>query len=147
MDTRTINAILRTLPATRCFYLACVPCDAIPMPFNFPCAIVVNEDGSAEPGTHWTALYIRSPTTVWYFDSFGSAPVGQIARFLSHFKDVTSNICLFQSIDSSVCGHYCIYFLFMCCKRLTYSSILASLRRQSNPDVFVANFVRKLCKP
>lgn len=145
MDTTTINRILRSEPSTRHQYSGCFPSDALRLPHSYPSAVVANLDPMDRPGSHWVALYMRSPTRVDYFDSYGLPPIGDIGRFLANFKERTTNNCIIQSVNSRVCGHYCIFFLTSRCRGLSYERIITILTRQRNPDSFVANYVTELC--
>jgi len=146
MDTTTINRILRSLPSTQRQYAGCFPSDALNLPSRYPSAAVINTDESDQPGTHWVAVYMKSPSTVYYFDSYGIDPVANVEAFLSRFAHRTENSCIIQSVNSYVCGHYCIFFLIHCCRGFSYEQIMSILLNQNNPDAFVANFVRRLMK-
>lgn len=145
MDTTTINRILGSHPCTRRQYIGCFASDSIKVPSKFPAALVVNLDRSDQPGSHWTAIYVKSPSTAYYFDSFGLAPIAEIDNFLKRYVHCTSNTCLIQSFDSSVCGHYCIFFIYFCCRGFSYERIISILKKVRHPDVFVASFVRTMC--
>lgn len=144
MDTTTINRILRSLPTTNRYYAGCFPSDALRLPGKYPSAAVVNLDTSDEPGSHWVAIYMKSPSSVYYFDSYGMHPVENVESILQNFPHRTVNDCLVQSVNSSVCGHYCIFFLVHCCLGYSYEKIMSTLMSHNNPDVFVASYVRKL---
>jgi hypothetical protein len=62
------------------------------------------------PGTHWVALFIRNNIAI-YFDSYGLAPPNDIKEFTKKNKLIYSSDMI-QSMTSTACGFYCIYFLF-----------------------------------
>lgn len=75
----------------------------------FPTIYIVNEDDSYSSGSHWTVLYYPSETSIIeYFDSFGRAPRKELIR---------NRVCIYnrmvlQNIFSSICGHYCLLFVW-----------------------------------
>lgn len=82
----------------------------------YPCCIIVNTSPSNKPGSHWCAYYFESPYHIEFFDSFGKPPYAYGFNLNAHHW----NKIKFQSPKSSVCGAYCLYFLY-------YSSLGLSL--------------------
>ncbi len=80
---------------------------------RFPACLVVNSAKSSEGGENWLALYFLDHTHCEYFDSY-AFPYGfyGLTNYLSKFTITASSDHQLQSIDSSVCGHYCIFYLF-----------------------------------
>lgn len=74
---------------------------------------VLNTDPASEPGEHWVCIYIDPRTGIGeYFDSYGFPPLREFERFMaSRCRQMTYNPVCYQSDETSVCGHYCIYFL------------------------------------
>lgn len=71
---------------------------------------IVNLDSSEGPGTHWVAYY-KNKSFVQYFDSFGNLkPPKEVVSYLG--KNITYNYTQYQTYDSVICGHLCLYFLF-----------------------------------
>lgn len=66
--------------------------------------------GNDLPGTHWTIVYIEGKHAV-YFDSFGFAPPYQVQNFLKPFIPYPYNSQVIQSMRSTVCGKYVLYFM------------------------------------
>ena len=97
--------------------------------------MVVNLDETSQPGTHWVAICAKSPSEVWYFDSYGEPPEGNVKEMLKTFQKITINTFVIQSILSNVCAAYCIYFIYMCAKGFSYSKILSNLSAKPNMDV------------
>lgn len=90
------------------------PADKIPYQWTKPCAFVVNVDGSSQPGSHWVAIFADSDGKGIFFDSYGLPPAvsHHIDRLRRNCNVYEWNIQRMQSIDSDVCGHYCIAFLY-----------------------------------
>jgi hypothetical protein len=82
---------------------------------RFPCGLIVNTDPHTEKGTHWASMYFSSNESGEFFDSYGKPP-GFYNKNFEQFlnKHSTSWIynrrCL-QSITSSTCGQFCLYFI------------------------------------
>lgn len=90
------------------------PADQIPQHWERPCALVVNTDDSSKPGTHWVAIYVSADGHASYFDSYGLPPTveAHLDRIRRNSTSYEWSIPQLQSIDSSVCGQFCIAFLF-----------------------------------
>jgi hypothetical protein len=80
-----------------------------------PSAAIINTAPSSSEGEHWIALYHGPDKTVELFDSLGSVSIHQ-APVESLLQSVGSNIVhnqqRLQSDCSSVCGEYCILYLY-----------------------------------
>jgi hypothetical protein len=78
-----------------------------------PGGYIINLADSSGFGTHWTALYLESPSQCAYFDSFGiacSLAVEEFCRRYGSHKILMSQVQI-QNINSGFCGEYCIDFL------------------------------------
>lgn len=62
-------------------------------------------------GTHWTAMFIEN-NNAGYFDPFGFVPPRQVQDFLKPFRPYLVNDKHIQNEATSVCGTYCIFFLW-----------------------------------
>jgi hypothetical protein len=79
--------------------------------------------GNDLPGSHWTVYLVEGKEAV-YFDSFGFAPPVEVQNFLKPFVPYPYNRQMVQSVNSTVCGNYVLYFmLFMCHNRLRVKSV------------------------
>jgi hypothetical protein len=144
MNSRRITRILSSCEETARYFKGVYPADAIELPQSYPASMVINLDEKDEPGSHWVAIFMRTPKTVCYFDSYGQPPPeGGIKEFLRG-REVEPNNFPIQSIISDVCGHYCIYFIHRCSKGDAYETILTNLARKNNIDAFVRSYVREL---
>ncbi len=106
---------------------------------------VLNSDPSTSPGTHWLAC-VKAPCSVLeFFDSFGNPPSYYHFSFPAHLRILQNDEPL-QSIYSSVCGQYCIYFLyFRIFRRISLQKISSQLRTSFKSrklrDQYISNFV------
>ena len=123
------------------------PKDEIPKNFpSYPACLVANTDVASDPGEHWVALYFPNAGLCEFFDSFGGPPsVYDISIDVPKIQ--YSNVKL-QSDTTTVCGHYCIYFLLRRCLRreslFTIGHQLDIMHTNSTRDPFILNFIRNL---
>ena len=135
METRQILNILKNTVDTNKF-LGVFASDMLPttetlknaiIENNGEIGLVLNTDPSTKPGSHWVAIYVNSDgTEADYFDSYGLPPtrVPNISKFLmKNFKKWQYNKKRIQNYFSSVCGHYCIYFIVQRSKNIPMSKI------------------------
>ena len=91
---------------------------------KFPCGLIVNSDKANQPGTHWLALYAHSPKKIAFFDSFGKNPFlygVEIDKFICNsFPEANGNYewntTQLQDMSSSMCGLFCLYFMYFSCR-------------------------------
>ena len=98
--------------------LGCFPRDKLP-PGNIPFGLVANTDQSNEEGTHWVALWVGSDGYGEYFDSYGQQPLQTFQNYLDQhavqgWKEAVKK--QIQGFLSSVCGQYCLYYLYNKCR-------------------------------
>ena len=145
-----ISLILsRFLSKSRVKYLGTFSADKIPshslVQSSSPCCYVLNSDPSTSPGSHWVAVYHSTPHSLEFFDSFGFAPADLGFHFDTSFH-VTQNKTQVQSLNSKVCGEYCIYFVYLRSVGISFSDIIKRLSSQthSKSDSRVNSFVQSL---
>jgi len=107
--------------------------------------MVVNLEPSNEDGSHWISLFAKTPEQIFYFDSYGMEPDDLVEEYLKeNFTRITRNNFTFQSHFSSVCGHYCIVFVYYMSLGSSFDELIRVLKKIDNPDSFVKNFVSLL---
>jgi len=75
-----------------------------------PHLLVANNDPSSRPGRHWVCSCVENGRGE-YFDSFGRPPTAEFERYIDqHCSSWTFNRRQLQSVVSSCCGLYCIYY-------------------------------------
>ena len=128
MKTDTLDFILQhVLRKTHVIFLGVFARDQIPSlnSIKFPSCFVSNTDPCTSPGSHCVAFYLNSPNDIEFFCSYGMHPsVYGFTIPITHY-----NTTQFQSFDSNVCGHYCIYFLYV---RSRSNQALDSMFNHSN---------------
>ena len=74
-----------------------------------PWCQILNTDPKDQPGTHWLALYAPSACSIELFDSCGFSP---FMYSLDILEPLHSSYSL-QPPSTSVCGHYCIVYIYL----------------------------------
>lgn len=110
--------------ALNCFpnFIGCIPENELSnIVFNsLPCFIIVNIDSGNLPGSHWITLGIF-PKSIEIFDSLGfdifnwSRVPCTLLNFV-HRLSVTRKVIVsprIQSDYSTLCGFYCLFYMFM----------------------------------
>lgn len=105
-----------------------------------PFALVLNTDPRSKPGQHWLALYGPSENSIELFDSFGQHPSNYGLAYISP----TYSFNQFQSLTSTFCGHYCIYFLYLRTHNQTFNEIINYLKKIIDTDIWVKDYVTSL---
>lgn len=116
---------------------------------NYPCGLIVNTDPQTEKGSHWLAMYFPSKESAEFFDSYGNPPdfyEENFKTFLnSHSRKWTYNHRCLQSLTSSMCGQFCVYFLLNRIRGKSLLQIVKSFNDNvSVNDQRVSHFVRRL---
>jgi hypothetical protein len=85
----------------------------IPIWVNLPAFIISNLDPDTKPGSHWVAIHVDVNGIGEYFDSFGRKPTGYHKLFLKrNAKRWFYNYKSLQNHFTSVCGEYCLVYLY-----------------------------------
>lgn len=100
---------------------------------------IVNTDPASEPGQHWVAFFRSGKEApLEFFDSYGEPP--ETYGFPLNSSNLNSNITspikfssrLLQDYGSSVCGHYCILFLYIRLSLLNSAHVTPSSNSSSD---------------
>lgn len=77
------------------------------------CYIINMQDHDVGNGTHWTCLILSKYTAI-YYDSYGISIPNDIIQFIRRYNKLCKiiySIDQIQSMDSILCGWFCIEFL------------------------------------
>jgi len=128
MDTGSIDCLLNKTfhhDQLDAKFLGVYAADQMPLPLTkFPSCFVANTDPAHKPGKHWVAFYQPSRySPLEFFNSYGFAP--DYFEFDVPLETISSDVKL-QSLDSHVCGHYCVLFLSLrsCMSSLRHTVLL-----------------------
>ena len=126
MTNSSISKILRADSIASLTFLGVFPRNLLPEIKTYPCSLVLNTDTSDLPGAHWLAIYFTSNKECCFFDSYGRGPeLFRLQYFVDHYSNSWEhNKTRLQSLDSSVCGQYCIYFIMMKCRGMQLDDII-----------------------
>ena len=132
MNSKEISSILMSNHKTKRIFKGIFPRDTLPsraLCLKHPSAYVVNTDRSTGPGDHWVCVYFDGMGRAEYFDSFGAPPMFEsVVNFITKnsFYPHTFNQRLLQSLTSSMCGFYVIFYIFSKADGKTLSDIQSS---------------------
>jgi len=144
MNNKQLTAIISSCPTMKEHFRGVFASDTLPKPTNKPCSYICNLDPSTKPGSHWVCIYYPKPPQLpEYFDSFGFSGE-QFTEFLGENYYFNPNFLQFPF--STVCGQYCIYYLY---KRITLKSMHDVLKPfrlddQLHNDLYVNNFIENV---
>ena len=150
MNTFQLAQVLTKDPFTKGSFSGVYACDELTsIEINkYPKSFVVNTDPMELPGAHWIAIYFNEQMKGEFFDSYGKHPIHYHKHFLDFMNrnavEWEHNEIQLQSAFSTVCGQYCIYFLYHRCRKRTMSSIVNSfVNDKLRNDQLVYDFVRR----
>lgn len=118
--------------------------------YKRPWGMIFNIDPQSKSGKHWIALYAPSSKNnrIEIMDSYGSNNLKTIYAHLPHVQDILSFVNILQmprlqQMDSFVCGHYCLAFLFFRTCDRTFSHFVRhfNLKKEGTADRLVYKFV------
>ena len=121
MNNKEITSLLKSDPRARRVFKGVFPRDRLPdnnnNNNNDPAAYIINTDRSSGPGEHWVCVWFEGGAAE-YFDSFGLPPTSAaiqnfIDRHISSAGRLKYNQRLCQSLVSSACGLYVLYYVLM----------------------------------
>ena len=146
MNTDEIETYLKKDPACKDMFYGVYSSDNIPTISKLPALIVCNTDTRRGPGEHWIVIYLDNTGHGEYFDSFGRRPEDGFKTFLDeHCSSWICNERQLQSVISSFCGHYCIFFSLYRSRGVDLRSIVKLFTKDTGlNDSIVHKFVCKM---
>ena len=114
---------------------------------DYSSAYVINSQPSSKPGEHWIAVYFDKHGKGEYFDSYGLPPsVNGFTTFMErNSKTWIYNDKTVQSLFSTTCGHYCVYFILYRCRGYSMRHIVSRFSSNlTENDRKVDLFIRTL---
>lgn len=141
MNSLKLQYILERIIKPPCKFLGVFAKDKIPLTMtSYPCCFVANTDISSMSGEHWVAYFYDSPQSYEFFDSYGMPP--QVYGFVSVNNYNRKSL---QSLTSSVCGQFCLFYLYLRSRGFTLNQILNSFSSSDSSwnDFQVARYAKK----
>ena len=149
MDTVQLTLILRKDKYTRGVFQGVYPSDKLPISVSsYPALFIANVDTSDKPGSHWIVFYFTKDREGEFFDSYGLPPSNYSRTFTSFLNNNSDswifNTVTLQSVNSKVCGHYCLYFALFRSRQVNMSKIVHRFSsNKSRNDFLVKRFIEK----
>ena len=109
-------------------------------------AYVINLDEYFDIGTHWVSLYVHN-NKVTYFDSFGVEHIPKEIKTFINSENIKTNIFRIQAYDSTMCGYFCIGFIYFMLKRKTlteYTNLFSPNNFEKNDDIILNYFMSNI---
>lgn len=149
MNTLQIERLLKKDSQSKKIFKKVCALDQLEAP-TYPSAYVINSDPIDEPGEHWIAIYFDRWGRGEYFDSYGLPPaVTGLTAYMDRYslKKWIYNRKTLQSLFSSVCGHYCVYFILFRCRGIPLHAITSSFTSNlTENDRTVSQFICKFSR-
>ena len=136
------------LPMTRDKFLGTfASCQFEQIPRKRVYGFITNDQDHTMPGGHWNAWWVDDGV-VTFFDSFSRSPLDfghdykDILRKFRGFKYFNKHL---QSIDSVVCGYYCIHFLLLLASGFDAGSMMRDYTSNTNEnDLYVVKLINSI---
>lgn len=123
MDTHEIRLFMKKINHSLEFNV--FPANRIPMYIEAPTYFISNLDPDTKSGSHWVAIHINANGIGEYFDSYGRKPTGHHKSFLKrNTRKWFYNNKILQSHLTSVCGEYCLVYLYFKFMNMSMSEFL-----------------------
>ena len=130
MNTKQIWQALTSNPKTEPYFDGVFPIDQLKEIKTKPELIICNTDPSNKPGQHWVLFFFYSDT-VDFFDSLGRRMEYYGDQFVNFAKKFSSkfqiSLVKTQPKNTSLCGHYCLYFAYKRCNGENMDDIIKSM--------------------
>lgn len=134
LNTFQLSHALSQSEMTRDKFEGVYPVDHLKHIQDAPKMIIVNTDPSYKPGKHWLLFY-SDRNTIEMFDSLGrdiTEYPHEITDFVNKFSHVLKYVNdRLQPVNSSLCGHYCLYYAYHRCNGDTMQNIIHDMH---SPD-------------
>lgn len=146
MNAIQIEKILYKHAFTKNIFKAVLAFDELPKKIEKPSAYIINTHTRDKEGEHWLAVFFLQNGNAEFFDSFGLGP-----RFygLDQFLIKTSKTCFYntlalQSLNSQYCGFYCVLFILIKCKQISFFNFLNYFNEDTiKNDKEIENLIQK----
>lgn len=153
LNNHQLNQVIRWNPALVRHCLATRSATTLPAKIEkYPRAFIANTAAASRPGQHWVAFVVWSRKSVEFFDSYGLPPrfySTHFAEFVDRYSKVVYNRKELQSIETHVCGQWCLYWLYRRLQGERHEDIVRTFHQDVlDNDRRVALFVyQQLVKP
>lgn len=117
----------------------------LPIYMTTPVYLISNLDPDSKPGSHWIAIYLSADGVGEYFDTFGRKPDGYHLSFLRRNSNrwIYNSIAI-QNIFSSLCGEYCLVYLYLKYRGISLDNFVKMFTNDSFHNDFLLKEMFKL---
>lgn len=148
LSTAHINEILYNSPIAREKFIGTfASCQFGRIPEKRVYGFITNDQNHLLPGGHWNGWWVEDDV-VTFFDSFARSPLEfghDYEHILRHFKSFKYTSKHLQSLDSVVCGYYCIHFILLLSSGFSVKCFLNEYTQNTNEnDLFVVKVINSL---
>ena len=148
MNTLQLIQVIEQDPKSKNKFCGVYPSDILPVIQHYPCGIICNTDPHTEKGSHWVAMYFPYKGAAEFFDSYGNHPSVYNETFVKILNNNSSrwsyNRRCLQSLTSSTCGQFCLYYIMNRNRSKSMSKIVDSFSKDTSVnDHRVTVFVRR----
>ena len=126
MNTQQLRCAMDSDPALRSFSREVFAKDQfIKAMLEDKGAYICNDQPSTEKGNHWFLIYIE-PTKIYFIDSFARKPnyYGIDWKLKTLKKPIYQLKNILQNPFSTVCGKYCLFFIYHLCRNYSLEYIV-----------------------
>ena len=102
-----------------------------------PWCLILNNDFKDQLGYNWFALYAPSVRSIELFDSFGFS----LSMYSLDILDPLHSLYSLQSPSTSLRGHYCIVYIYLCFYNYLLYDIVDLLTYISNRDELLKQYI------
>ncbi len=145
MNSQEISRVLSENRITQNVFQGVYAADTLPAKFEkLPAAVVINTDPAKDSGQHWVSLFQDIIGPAEFFDSFGNTPDFYSIQLPFLQNGFVVQDLKIQSDLSTVCGQYCMFFIYHKCLGRSFSDIvkLFSTNKMAN-DHMVCEFINR----
>lgn len=141
MNTKQLYKALIQNEITEPFFDGIYPRDLLVDITSKPNLIICNTDTSDKKGEHWLLFFFNKDKSVDFFDSlgkniysYGKEIVNFAKTYAVSFNESTDRM---QPFNSSLCGHYCLFYAYYKCKGYNMKNILKKMSSADKVKKFV----------
>ena len=138
MNTKQLHCALMRNPSTEPIFDGIFSADNIVDIVSKPQLIICNTDPSTKPGKHWILFFFTNDTCE-FFDSLGK-PLHLYAKSFTkiaskYAKYIKFTLIRIQPKESSLCGHYCLYFSILRSQGKSMKNIIKQMKTTSPHNI------------
>ena len=125
LTTNEINFLIKRNTLANSIFLGTYPANKLPkLPINT--CIIVNCCSADKLGIHWVSFFRRNNEIIEFFDSSGVYPGNYLEIKYPDCKLINYSRIRLQSLNSSTCGWFAMYFVWSKAANIPFKEIINS---------------------